>query len=603
MAKKSKQGIAIWPSIRRLLRFAGRHKRWLYAAVVADVVSAAVLVAQAHAMRHFFDAAILGDAAKFWLYIAVGIGLVLLDIPLGVLKTRGAGTFSERTLAELRGRIAEHAAVLPIRILEGRHSGDLLSIVNADLAKLKTLTGEDILSLIGQSIRFVGAFVYILTISWPLTLVSTLMTPLTFWVISRLTRPVPQRTKEMQDEIGVVNSVAQDSLGGLMIGKAFNLAEIMEERFRRANRRALDKGLSIARLTSIVNVVSYAAAMSPFLLTSAFGGYLVIRGQVTFGSLIAFVNLLNWVANPLSGIPRTWASMGEAAGAAQRIYELLDQEAERSDGGVFTPAREEDLAIQFHRVSFGYVEETPVLRDVRLNIQKGQTVAIVGPSGSGKSTILKLLLGFYPVPDGRIRLWGYDLNAWQLSAARGQMAYVAQDTYLFPVSVAENIACGKPGAERREIEAAAKAANIHDFVITLPEGYDTTVGERGARLSGGQRQRLSLARAILKDAPILLLDEPTSALDTASEALVQEALERTMAGRTTVVIAHRLSTIVHADRVLVLDDGRIVESGTHQELLAKGELYEELYQRQFAGPPDVVAGVPAGTPAGQEGSL
>jgi ABC-type multidrug transport system fused ATPase/permease subunit len=598
MAKQGKQGIPIWPAGRRLLRLAGRHKLWLFAAIVADVASAAVLVAQAHAMRHFFDGALLRDAGRFWLYMGIGIGLVILDIPLQSLKTRGAGTFSERTLATLRRQIAEHAAVLSIRTLEARHSGDLLSILNADLARLKTLTGEDILSLIGQAIRFVGAFVYILTISWPLTLVSTLMTPLTFWVISRLTRPVPQRTKEMQDEIGVVNSVAQDSLGGLMIGKAFNLAGIMDRRFRHANRRALEKGLSIARLTSIVSVVSYAAAMSPFLLTCAFGGYLVIRGQVTFGSLIAFINLLNWVANPLSGIPRTWASMGEAAGAAQRVYELLDQEVERRDGRAFQPAPDECAAIRFHGLSFAYEEEAPVLRNLSLSIQRGQTVAIVGPSGSGKSTILKLLLGFYPVPDDRIRLWGHDLNAWQLPAARAQMAYVAQDTYLFPVSVAENIACGRPEADRHEIEAAARAANIHDFVATLPEGYDTTVGERGAQLSGGQRQRLSLARAILRDAPILLLDEPTSALDTESEALVQQALDRTMAGRTTVVVAHRLSTIVHADRVLVLDAGRIVEAGTHQELLAQGRLYEELYRRQFAAP----SGVPPGVPAGQEGA-
>jgi len=590
MTDKGKQGIPIWPSVRRLLRLAGRHKWWLYAAIVADVASAAVLVAQAHAMRNFFDAAILGDAARFWRYVGLGVGLVLLDIPLGVLKTRGTGVFSERTLARMRGQIAEHAAVLPIRTLEARHSGDLLSILNADLAKVKTLAQENLLGLIGQTIRFVGAFAYMLTVSWPLTLVATLIMPVSFLAISRLTRPVPQRAREMQDEIGVVNSVAQDALGGLMIGKAFNLAGIMEERFRRANRQALDKGLSIARLTSTVNVVSYAAGLSPFLFTSALGGYLVIVGQVTFGSLIAFVNLLNFLANPLVGIPRTWADMGEAAGAAQRIYELLDQKTERSNGRAFQPAPAERTAIRFQELSYSYEEDAPVLQDLSLSIEWGQTVAIVGPSGSGKSTLLKLLLGFYPVPDGHILLWGHDLNAWQLPAARAQMAYVAQDTYLFPVSIAENIACGRLGADRRGIEAAAKAANLHDYVLTLPQGYDTTVGERGARLSGGQRQRLSLARAILRDAPILLLDEPTSALDTASEALVQEALERTMAGRTTVVVAHRLSTIVHADRVLVLDGGRIVESGTHQELLAQGGLYEELYRRQFE---------PAGTPAGE----
>jgi subfamily B ATP-binding cassette protein MsbA/ATP-binding cassette subfamily B protein AbcA/BmrA len=208
-------------------------------------------------------------------------------------------------------------------------------------------------------------------------------------------------------------------------------------------------------------------------------------------------------------------------------------------------------------------------------------VAVVGPSGGGKSTLLKLLLGFYPVKDHSTFLLHHDMNEWSLPAARSQMSFVAQDTYLFPVSIAENIACGRPGVGQEDIERAARLANIHDFIISLPEGYKTQVGERGARLSGGQRQRLSLARAILKDAPLLLLDEPTSALDTESEALVQEALERFMVGRTTIVIAHRLSTIRDADRVLVLEGGSIIEEGTHEDLIARQGRYHELYLRQF----------------------
>ncbi|MBE0696257.1 MAG: ATP-binding cassette domain-containing protein, partial [Anaerolineaceae bacterium] len=226
--------------------------------------------------------------------------------------------------------------------------------------------------------------------------------------------------------------------------------------------------------------------------------------------------------------------------------------------------------------------ETPVLKNIRVEIPAGQTVAIVGPSGGGKSTLIKLLLGYYPLPPDSLRLFGHDLNQWRLSAARAQMAFVAQDTYLFPISLGENIRLGKPGASQEQVEVAARQANIHDFITSLPDGYATNAGEWGSRLSGGQRQRISLARAILKDAPILLLDEPTSALDSESEALVQQALEGFTQGRTTLVIAHRLSTIKNADRVIVLDEGEIVEQGTHEELIAAGGVYLDLYQRQFS---------------------
>jgi ABC-type multidrug transport system fused ATPase/permease subunit len=324
----------------------------------------------------------------------------------------------------------------------------------------------------------------------------------------------------------------------------------------------------------------------PFLITFGFGGWLATTGRLTFGNLFAFVNMLNFVANPLSSLPPTFNRIAGATGAAQRVYALLDQPPERSDGGRFPADGADPTVLCLDRVGFAYDDE-PVLQEVSFTVARGQTVAIVGSSGGGKSTLLKLLLGFYPAQRGQLYLFGRELARWSLSAAREQMAFVAQDTYLFPVSMADNIGCGRPGASRREIERAARMANIHQYISSLPEGYDTLVGERGVRLSGGQRQRLSLARAILKDAPILLLDEPTSALDTESEALVQDALERFMSDRTTLVIAHRLSTIRDADRVLVLEDGRIVEQGTHDELMSRQGRYHELYLGQFddAAPP------------------
>jgi ABC-type multidrug transport system fused ATPase/permease subunit len=486
-------------------------------------------------------------------------------------------------LAKIRQQLADHIARLPVPYLEERHSGDFLSVINDDLTKLQTLFSDNMLNLFGQSIRFIGAFGYIFFfISWKLTLVATLMTPLAFVIMSKVSQPVPKRSKEMQNAIGEVNHVAQDGLGGLLISRVFNLTGIMDARYRRANERAVEKGFAIARLTSKIDIIGYAVSILPFIVTCSVGGYLVIQQQMTFGGLLTFINLLNHVANPLGSIPRIWGSIAEATGSAERLYEVLDHDVERTGGRTFRPQPKEGTAIDFDGVHFAYEEGAALIEDADLKIPNGQTVAVVGPSGSGKSTLLKLILGFYPVSEGSIALWGHDLKDWQLDAARQSMAFVAQDTYLFPVSIAENIACGRSDVSREAVEQAAKAANIHAFITSLPEGYDTQVGERGARLSGGQRQRIALARAILKDAPLLLLDEPTSALDTESEALVQEALDRFMVDRTTVVIAHRLSTIREADRILVLDDGRIVQEGTHSTLTAQPGLYRDLYQQQFA---------------------
>jgi ABC-type multidrug transport system fused ATPase/permease subunit len=581
MSEKKETNPPFWPSLRRLLQLSGRHKAWFYLALVLDLVLAALLLANNHVLRLFFDALLAKDEKFFFTGLALSIGLGLINIPLVYFRTRSLGLFSERTLYEIRQKVAEHLNRLPVGYLEERHSGDFLSVVNADLARLKRLTGGDLMNLIGQAIRGLSALVYIFLVSWQLTLVSLVLTPLMFIVLSRLTGPVTRRTQEMQEKIGDLNSLAQDGLNGLPITKSFNLVKILDERFGSLNRLVVLKGLRIARLRSAVDVLSIAVGFSPFLITFGFGGYLAISGALTFGGIFAFINLLNYVVNPLGEIPRLVASIGEALGAAQRVYQALDHAPERETGTIDQPVRLQGPAIRFQDLSFAYEAGTPVLKGVSFEIQPGEKIAIVGPSGSGKSTLLKLLLGFYPVENGRLSLFGADINEWQLAAVRQQMAFVAQDTYLFPVSIEENIACGKLGAGRDEIERAAQAANIHNFIMTLPDAYATPVGERGARLSGGQKQRLALARAILKDAPLLLLDEPTSALDSESEALVQEALDRFMARQTSIIIAHRLSTIKNADRVLVMEAGKIVEQGTHEDLLARGGLYQDLYQRQF----------------------
>ena len=580
MQKTAEKGQPAWPVIQRLLKIAGPARTWLVAAVVVDLVQAAMLIISNDWVRRIFEAATTRDESQFWNFFWMVVILSLVSIPMSYLRTYGLGLFSESTLVKLRQSVGAKSARLPVAYVETRHSGDMLSVLNADLVKLKTLLSNNLIDVVHNVVRFIAAFAYIFSLNWILTLVSTIVTPALFIGVSMLTAPISKRSEEMQEEIGQVNSVAKDGLSGAMLIKVFNLVQILDQRFHAANAQALKKGLHVARLRALIDSIGLGLGITPFIIAMGLGGYLVIDGEMTFGALFAFINLLNFVVNPLGALPNIFASIAEAAGAGKRVLDLVDQPSE-SEGGLETQPAPGSAAVVFEKVTFGYTQDQNVLKDISLSVQPGQTVAVVGPSGGGKSTLLKLILGYYPLADGRVRLLGHDLNAWQRAALRRQVAFVAQDSYLFPVSLAENIRLGRPDATHEEVIAAARLANIHDFIISLPQGYDTGAGEWGGRLSGGQKQRISLARAILKDAPILLLDEPTSALDAESESLVQQALERFTQGRTTLVIAHRLSTIKNADRVVVIDEGRIVEEGSHDELMERGGLYLDLYQTQF----------------------
>lgn len=571
----------IWPLIRRVMRLAGRAAALFYLAVAAALAQALINVWFSQGLRGLVDSAMAGLRPAFAASLRQVILSLALLAPSAWAQTYFAGAFSERTLARIRQALAERLAALSVARLSEKHSGDLMSVVNNDVSTLKTLTASDLLEAVAQLCTALAALVYLTIISWQLTLAATLAVPLMYLLMDRVIGPISARAAELQGEIGRATGVAQDGLAGLTVARAFNLQGALDERLRAANRSALASAARVVRLRAVANALSNCVPIVPFIITFGLGGYLVITGRMSPGSLVAFIYLLNSISNPLGSVPRLLANMGVAAGGAARVFALLDEPGERGDGDIVAPDGATDVAVRFSNVEFAYAPGAPVLAGVSFSVRPGETVAVVGPSGSGKSTLLRLLLGFFEPAAGSIELFGRDLRDWRLPDARRQMALVAQDTYLFPVSVAENIAYGRPGATQEEIVRAAQLANIHDFIVGLPEGYATVVGERGARLSGGQRQRIALARAILKDAPLLLLDEATSALDTESEALVQEALARFMVGRTTIVIAHRLSTIKHADRVIVLDGGRVVEEGTHEQLLAAGGLYRRLYLKQF----------------------
>jgi ABC-type multidrug transport system fused ATPase/permease subunit len=404
--------------------------------------------------------------------------------------------------------------------------------------------------------------------------------------------------KEASSAVGKANALAADTYGGLPIIKAYGLEEHFLNRFEESINSSIksnSKGLHLLKFMPIFNILLWSA---PFTICLIYGAILSLNGEISPGQLPAFVYLLNNIVWTVAAIPRIVADFQQSMGTARRFFEIIDTPTEREDGMDFGVSDEEEC-IRFNNVTFSYgktnasnanlsnadnepgISENPVLNSLNFSVRKGCKVALVGASGCGKSTVLKLIMGFYENASGTIDLWGNNLSKWNLHVLRDKISYVSQETFLYPASIRYNIAMGRPDASEEEILQAARAANAIDFILELPDGIDTMIGERGITLSGGQRQRLSLARAFLQNSSIILLDEPTSALDTISEAQVQEAMNRILEGRTAVIVTHRFSTIKDVDEIMVMDQGRITECGTHQQLVNADGLYARLYNRQL----------------------
>jgi ATP-binding cassette subfamily B protein len=398
--------------------------------------------------------------------------------------------------------------------------------------------------------------------------------------VRRFARPMEQRSYEQYQREGELYNVLERDLSGIAVIKAFGAEERSVRRFRDGAARVIEAALAAVRLQLAYKACIEVGSAVATAAVVWFGANLVADGRMTFGSLLVYISYLAMLYGPVQTIMYSATSLNAAAASGRRVLVVLDavpEVVDRPGAGVLGPVRG---SVVLEGVTFGYRPGEPVLRDVSLAAEPGETVALVGSSGAGKTTLVSLLIRFFDPWSGRVLVDGVDLRDVRLASLREQVAIVLQEPFLFPMSVAENIAYGRPDASREEVVAAARAANAHGFIEALPDGYDSVVGERGATLSGGERQRLAVARALLKDAPILILDEPTSSLDSDSEALLLEALERLMAGRTTFIIAHRLSTVRNADRVVVLEEGRVVESGRHRQLLARKGRYAHLHRLQ-----------------------
>ena len=566
----------------RLLSYIKPYKQRLIEAVVCIVVAAAANLYLPWVIKDMIDKVLAARDMDMLNLICVGI--VVIFFVRGIFYY-GQGYLvsyiGQRVIVDVRDVLFRKLQRLPISFFDRHQTGEVMSYISNDVAALQSALVERMVEMMTESAIFFGSLVMMVLLDWKLSILTLVTVPLVGLAMDIFGKKVRSAGAVIQARMSDITALMQESISSERVVKSFVREEFEIDRFHTQNELNFRAVMKDAQLSSLLTpTVEFLAALAVTVIIW-FGGKEVVDGVITAGTLVAFLTYAVNLANPVKRLSRIYAQIQKAMAGADRVFALLDMEetvASAPDAKTLPPV---EGRVCFSDVSFSYREDVPALTDLTFTAEPGQMIAFVGPSGAGKSTVANLIPRFYDVTGGSITVDGYDVRDVTTESLRSQIGIVPQETVLFSATVRENIRYGRLDATDAEIEAAAKSANAHEFITALPEGYDTEIGERGANLSGGQRQRIAIARAILKDPRILILDEATSALDTESEKVVQAALDRLMVGRTSFVIAHRLSTIIGADRIYVLDGGRVREQGTHEELLAAGGLYAGLYQIQY----------------------
>jgi subfamily B ATP-binding cassette protein MsbA len=549
------------------------------------VVGVAVLnLALLWLFRYFVDHVLVRhDTAALWRIIWAALALFALHSAMSVRQYVVIARVGQQIVTALRLRVVERLTTLSLDFFVKRRTGELMSRVTNDVGTVQQVATSVPVDLAKQAVTFAGAMALLLYMNWRLCLAVLAVAPLVVLVARLFGRRLKALSTESQDRTAESSTILEEMISGIKVVKSFVMERHEIDRLGAQLARADAVALRRATLLGVFVPVITSLTLIGALGVLWYGGVQVIRGAMTPGDLVAFLLYGGILMGPFSAVARLFTQVKEAQGAMQRVTEILNEQPTVQDAARAAPLEIVAGRIEVRDVVFAYDKGRPVLQGVSLTAEPDQIVALVGPSGGGKTTLVHLIHRFYDPSSGAIFVDGRDLRSIRLADLCAQIAFVPQETTLFGGTVEENLRFGRPSATREDLVAAAGAAHAHGFIQALPNGYETLVGEKGVRLSGGQRQRIAIARAILKDPRILLLDEATSALDNESEVLVQDALDRLMKGRTTIVVAHRLSTIHRADQILVLDQGRIVERGTHVELLASRGLYHRLSMAASAG--------------------
>jgi subfamily B ATP-binding cassette protein MsbA len=571
--------------IRRLFSYTRPYRGRLLVSWIATAGYAAAGALLAYMVKPIFDDVLI-QSINVSRVAATILGLYIVKGLCSYLSTTLVASVGQRAVTDLRNALYEHVLSQSFSFLSNHTTGSLMSHITTDVEKIQSAVAEMAGDLLKEGLTVVGLLVILFVQDWRLALFALFGMPVAFYPLIRLGKRLRSSSETSLRRWRDISEILQETISGFRIVKAFGMEPFEIARFRRAASRLLHVNLRITRTTAFLPPLMEAVGGLALVCALFYGSYEIKHGLLTPGRFVSFLTALFLMYTPVKRLSQVNATLQGALAAGSRIFAVLDTHQEVRDFPTAQTLPRMQREVEYHDVGFRYADgDGAVLRRVSFKACAGQVLAIMGTSGAGKTTLVNLLPRFYDVSDGAVRIDGVDVREATLKSLRDQIGLVTQETVLFNDTVRANIAYGLDDVDETRIESAARAAFAHDFILDLPRRYDTMIGERGSRLSGGQRQRIAIARAILKDPPILILDEATSALDAESERLVQQALSNLIKGRTTLVIAHRLATVRNADCIIVLDGGEVAETGTHEELIKTGKIYRRLHELQFGEDP------------------